>query len=86
MSKIENNELFKEAIIFFNSGVVKSNLQDYKGAIADFNKATEVSPNFATPYYNRAFLKIKLQDNRGAIVDFNKAIALNPKDAMQNID
>jgi tetratricopeptide (TPR) repeat protein len=71
-----------KAQAYFKSGVVKSNLQDYEGAIADFNKATEIAPNYATPYYNRAFLKIRLQDNRGAIIDFNKAIALDPKDAI----
>ena len=81
-SNSNQTTLLLKAQAYFNSGVVKSNLQDYEGAIADFNKATQIAPNYATPYYNRAFLKIKLQDNRGAIIDFNKAIALDPKDAI----
>jgi len=81
-SKPNQTTLLLKAQAYFKSGVVKSNLQDYDGAIADFDKATEISPDYATPYYNRAFLKIKLQDNRGAIIDFNKAIALDPKDAI----
>jgi len=81
-SKPNQTTLLLKAQAYFKSGVVKSNLQDYEGAIAAFDKATEISPNYATPYYNRAFLKIKLQDDRGAIVDFNKAIALDPKDAI----
>jgi tetratricopeptide (TPR) repeat protein len=81
-SKPNQTILLLKAQAYFKSGVVKSNSQDYEGAIADFNKATEISPNYATPYYNRAFLKIRLQDDRGAILDFNKAIALDPKDAI----
>jgi tetratricopeptide (TPR) repeat protein len=81
-SKPNQTTLLLKAQAYFKSGVVKSNLHDYEGAIVDFNKATEISPNYATPYYNRAFLKIRLQDDRGAIIDFNKAIALDPKDAI----
>ena len=34
-----------DAKAYYNRGLAKSDLQDYKGAIADFNKAIELNPN-----------------------------------------
>ncbi len=68
----------KTAEDYFNSGLIKSKKQDYKGAILDYTKAIELNPNYAEAYSNRGTAKDKLQDYRGAIQDFNKAIELNP--------
>ena len=38
---------------FFEKGIAKSNLGDYKGAIQDYNKAIELDPNLAEAYLNR---------------------------------
>ena len=57
-----------------NRGSAKGNLQDYKGAIADYTKAIELNPNYAYAYYNRGLAKVNLKDYKGAIADFNKAI------------
>jgi len=32
---------------YFNSGNDKEDLQDYRGAIQDYNKAIELNPNYA---------------------------------------
>jgi tetratricopeptide (TPR) repeat protein len=56
-------------------------LKDYTGAIADFNKAIQLSPKRESAYYYRGVAKFWLEDRRGAIVDFNKAIELDPNDA-----
>ncbi len=63
---------------WFYSGVAKFNLKDYRGAIADYNKAIELDPTEATAYNNRGHVKLNLEDYRGAIADCNKAIELNP--------
>uniref|UniRef100_UPI00286A0BC6 tetratricopeptide repeat protein n=1 Tax=Chamaesiphon sp. OTE_20_metabat_361 TaxID=2964689 RepID=UPI00286A0BC6 len=44
------------------------------GALADFNRAIQINPNFANAYYNRSLLKQnKLNDRVGAIDDMNRA-------------
>ena len=42
--------------------VLQKNLEDYKGAIQDYNKAIEINPNDADAYNNRGNAKAKLED------------------------
>jgi len=63
---------------YVDKGVAKYELDDYMGAIQDYNKAIELNPNYARAYYNRGATKGKLGEYRGAIQDYNKAIELNP--------
>ena len=64
-----------------NRGWNKAKLQDYRGAIADFNKAIEINPKFSLAYNNRGTVKVQLKDYRGAIADFSTAIALDPNNS-----
>ena len=61
-----------------NRGLAKYELGDKKGAIADYNEAIRINPNFAKAYYNRGTAKYELGDKKGAIADFNEVIRLNP--------
>jgi tetratricopeptide (TPR) repeat protein len=36
----------KTAEDYFDSGTAKAELQDYRGAIQDYNKAIELNPNY----------------------------------------
>lgn len=67
---------------YFDSAKSKMKLEDYNGAISDFNKAIELDPNNAGAYMNRGNTKIKLKDFYGAISDYTKVIELNPNDAV----
>ena len=71
----------KTAEHYFEQGNAKDNLQDYRGAIEDYNKAIKINPQYAEAYYNRGNAKDDLEDYRGAIEDFNKAIKIIPQDA-----
>ena len=68
---------------YSHQGVAKFKLQDYTGAIADFNKAIELDPDPAdgAVYLIRGFAKFSLQDYKGAIADYTKAIAISPANA-----
>jgi tetratricopeptide (TPR) repeat protein len=56
------------------SGIQKSNVKDYAGAIADFDKAIELVPNNYLLHFNRGIVKSLIRDEMGAIADFNKAL------------
>jgi tetratricopeptide (TPR) repeat protein len=58
-------------------------LNDYVGALADYNKSIAVDPKNAITYYNRGTLKhLKLNDLPGALADYNQSLAINPKYAI----
>ena len=72
----------KDAKYYFEQGDAKYDLEDYRGAISDYNKAIELNPKYADAYFNRGTAKGNLEDHRGAISDYNKAIELNPQSAV----
>lgn len=50
-------------------------------AIADFDRAIALNPEFADAYHNRGFVYREKGEAGRAIADYDRAIALNPKDA-----
>ena len=64
--------------ISFGIGIVIGKLGNYKGAIADYDKAIKLNPKDAKAYNNRGGTKNMLGDYKGAIADWEKAIELNP--------
>ena len=69
---------------YVDAGIEKGKSGDFKGAIADYNKAIEINPQFAIAYYNRGLAKgIGLGDDQGACADFKKAASLGHQSAAQ---
>lgn len=63
---------------YYQSGKKKHFSADYKGAIADYNKALVLNPTDWNICFNRGLSKYHLKDYTGAMEDYNKAIELNP--------
>ncbi|MDB9394841.1 tetratricopeptide repeat protein, partial [Microcystis aeruginosa] len=57
-------------------------LGDYQGAIADYNQAINIKPDYALAYNNRGNAKYDLGDYQGAIADYNQAINIKPDYAL----
>ena len=61
----------------------KFSKQDYRGSLADLNRAIQFSPSYAIAYNYRGLLKAeKLQDIQGGLADLNRAIQLDPNYAI----
>jgi protein O-mannosyl-transferase len=61
-----------------NRGLAKKNLGDKEGALQDYNRAIEITPEYSLAYNNRGNLKEKLGDREGALIDYNRTIEIKP--------
>jgi len=66
---------------FFTRGIDNHELGDLQEAIANWNKAKDINPQYADAYRKRGYAKWQLGDYQGSISDFTKAIEINPQDA-----
>lgn len=59
---------------------------NHKGALAKFEQALRLQPNYGAAYLQRGEAQFGLGDKQGALADFNQAIRLNPNyvDALDN--
>jgi len=58
---------------YYNRGVAKARLGDYKGAIQDFNKVIELKPKDADAYARRGASKLSLGQKNSGCLDLSKA-------------
>jgi tetratricopeptide (TPR) repeat protein/V8-like Glu-specific endopeptidase len=64
---------------YFVSAYQKNEQSNYQGALADYDRAIALNPNYAAAYNNRGNLKYqKLNNPQGALADYDRVIALNP--------
>jgi Tfp pilus assembly protein PilF len=58
---------------YYSRGVDKTKVGDYKGALADLNKAVELDRGNALIHHELGLVKKKLGDNAGALKCFNNS-------------
>lgn len=59
-------------------GIVRFNLGDYPGSIADYTKVLQLQANNTLIYNNRGIVRSLNREYKQAIADFNQALKLNP--------
>ncbi|MYB92523.1 tetratricopeptide repeat protein [Candidatus Poribacteria bacterium] len=69
---------------YYNRGVQKILCEELNDAIADFNQAIRIKPNYVEAYVNRGQTKAVLGRTDEARVDFQKALEL--AEQQENID
>ena len=70
--------MFPDAADLCRRGAKKHRREDFDGAIADYNRALELKPDFAIAYFFRATTNKASGKTEAALIDYDKAIALNP--------
>lgn len=63
-----------------NRANLKDSINDFTGAIQDYNNAIELKPQNAFLYEHRAISKSHIKDYLGALSDYKKAIELNSEE------
>lgn len=66
---------------YFLRGLAKYSLEDFTGAIADFDKTLEIHPMYVRALQYRAICNDRLGNLNEALNDFQRAIDLDPFDA-----
>ncbi|MFZ4521654.1 MAG: tetratricopeptide repeat protein [Bacteroidales bacterium] len=70
----------EKAIVYFNRANIRYRNSDINGALADYDSAILIQPDYAKAYNNRGVLRAwALKDFTGAISDFTKAIEYSPE-------
>lgn len=67
---------FRRRRLFINRAYLKYNLEDYFGAMADFDYAIGLDPENVTARFNRGLLRMEVQDVNKAIEDFTAVISI----------
>lgn len=67
-----------EANFYLNRAFIRYNLDDYFGAMADYNYTLELEPFNTGALFNRALLRYEVKDLDRAAADFKEVLRLDP--------
>ena len=71
----------RDAAMAFDRGVQLKNAKKYREAIAYFDRAIRLDPEYSRAYTNRCFLYAVLDEFDRALPDCNRAVALDPSNS-----
>lgn len=77
ISKSDEEDALKHLVI----GISKHEIENYEGALEDYNKSINLNPNNARTYLEIGNAKLKLNDYKGAVLDYSKSIELDSSHA-----
>jgi tetratricopeptide (TPR) repeat protein len=67
-----------DAQTYYDRGTTRGSQGDLDGAIADYDQAIQLEPNYINAYFKRGLLRHSKGDLDGAIADYDQAIRLDP--------
>lgn len=77
VNEYEPSKEKKEAKSYYDRGKNSAASGDLQAAIADFDRAIKLKPQYALAYFNRGRAKYRLDDKQGARADYNSAIDIS---------
>jgi len=72
-------EVEDDAAAYIERGDSYKDSDEYMKAIAEYDKAIELDPQYAQAYYNRGYTYKELGEHQKAIDDFSRAIEIDPQ-------
>ena len=92
VDELESIERYTEAILatpdpysYFKRGKLYNKMGNREKALADFDMAIHLKPNFKATYYNRANLHIRNKAYLLAIEDYTKVVELLSSNLPENV-
>ena len=87
-SSIKQIPIVDESNLYFEKGLSKENIGDYRGAIKEYDKAININSNDADFYYFRGWAKVRreVRDLKGAVSDLQKLNLLEPNQINNMLD
>ena len=77
-SEAESSQPATDAETYYKRGLEKYKLGQYDAAIADFDNAIQLKPNYIAAYFDRGLAKANIGEYAATIVDYDKVIQLKP--------
>ena len=87
-SSIKQIPIVDESNLYFEKGLAKENIGDYRAAIKEYDKAININSNDADFYYFRGWAKARkeIRDLNGAISDLQKLNLVEPNQINNMLD
>lgn len=73
-------------LAYFNRGVLRNELKDFRGAYDDFSQVLTLNPRYAQAYVGRGYARGGLRDEAGACDDWRQALSLGHQPAQKLIE
>ncbi|HEX6107778.1 MAG TPA: tetratricopeptide repeat protein [Ktedonobacteraceae bacterium] len=62
----------------YNRGLTYYDLKEYPKAITDYDRATQLNPQYTAAYHNRGVAYYGLKEYQKEIADYDRALQLDP--------
>ena len=68
----------KTSLDYYNRGLLRTQIKDYRQAIDDYSQAIKLNPRFIDAYLKRCEMRYKLGDNQGVLNDCYEVFNIDP--------